>query len=39
VRSAPHRQSVAQLDGSHLDDPARWCTTWRAYQRKNASHA
>ncbi|HEY0533682.1 MAG TPA: aminomethyl-transferring glycine dehydrogenase subunit GcvPB [Actinoplanes sp.] len=38
VRTAPHRQAVAQLDGSHLDDPARWCTTWRAYQRKNAAH-
>jgi glycine dehydrogenase subunit 2 len=38
VRTAPHRQVVAQLDGSHLDDPAQWCTTWRAYQRKNPSH-
>jgi len=38
VRTAPHRQSVGQLDGSHLDDPGRWATTWRAYQRKNAAH-
>jgi glycine dehydrogenase subunit 2 len=37
VRTAPHRQVVAQLDGAGLDDPARWSTTWRAYQRKNAS--
>ncbi len=35
VRSAPHRQVVAQLDGTSLDDPARWATTWRAYRRKN----
>jgi len=36
VRTAPHNQVVAQIDGSSLDDPARWATTWRAYQRKNA---
>jgi glycine dehydrogenase subunit 2 len=35
VRSAPHNQVVAQLDGSTLDDPDRWATTWRAYRRKN----
>jgi glycine dehydrogenase subunit 2 len=35
VRSAPHKQVVAQLDGSTLDDPDRWATTWRAYRRKN----
>ncbi len=35
VRSAPHNQVVAQLDGSSLDDPKRWATTWRAYRRKN----
>jgi glycine dehydrogenase subunit 2 len=34
VRSAPHNQVVAQLDGAGLDDPSRWATTWRAYQRK-----
>ncbi|MGE0214251.1 aminomethyl-transferring glycine dehydrogenase subunit GcvPB [Mycolicibacterium sp.] len=36
VRSSPHSQVVAQLDPSGLDDPQRWATTWRAYQRKNA---
>ena len=35
VKSAPHNQVVAQIDGSSLDDPNRWATTWRAYQRKN----
>lgn len=35
VRSAPHNQVVAKLDGSALDDPARWATTWRAYRRKH----
>ncbi len=35
VRTAPHNQVVAKVDGSSLDDPARWATTWRAYRRKN----
>jgi glycine dehydrogenase subunit 2 len=35
VKSAPHNQVVAQIDASSLDDPSRWATTWRAYQRKN----
>jgi glycine dehydrogenase subunit 2 len=35
VKSAPHHQVVAKIDGSSLDDPSRWATTWRAYQRKN----
>jgi glycine dehydrogenase subunit 2 len=34
VRSAPHNQVVAQIDGTGLDDPDRWATTWRAYLRK-----
>jgi glycine dehydrogenase subunit 2 len=37
VKTAPHRQVVHQLDPSGLDDPARWATTWRAYQRKRAA--
>lgn len=35
VKSAPHRQVAGQLDPSALDDPARWATTWRAYQAKH----
>lgn len=34
VRTAPHNQSVHQIDPSDLDDPQRWAITWRAYQRK-----
>ena len=35
VRTAPHNQVVAQIDGSSLDDPAKWATTWAAHRRKN----
>jgi glycine cleavage system P protein (glycine dehydrogenase) subunit 2 len=37
VKRAPHRQVVHQLDPTGLDDPARWATTWRAYQRKQGA--
>jgi glycine dehydrogenase subunit 2 len=36
LRSAPHNQPAARIDGSGLDDPQRWATTWRAYRRKHA---
>jgi glycine dehydrogenase subunit 2 len=36
VRTAPHNQAVAQIDGSGLNDPATWATTWAAYRRKHA---
>ena len=35
VKTSPHNQGIHRLDGSGLDDPDRWATTWRAYQRKN----
>ena len=35
VRTAPHEQTVAQFDGTGLDGPDSWATTWRAYQRKH----
>jgi glycine dehydrogenase subunit 2 len=35
VKTAPHNQAIRQLDGTGLDDPARWATTWRAYRRKH----
>ena len=35
VRTSPHNQVVAQIDGSGLDDPDRWATTWSAYRRKH----
>jgi glycine dehydrogenase subunit 2 len=34
VTSAPHNQVVHKLADTDLDDPDRWATTWRAYQRK-----
>ncbi|MFO1048917.1 MAG: aminomethyl-transferring glycine dehydrogenase subunit GcvPB [Geminicoccaceae bacterium] len=37
VKSAPHRQPIAQIDGSGLDDPQRWAMTWRAWRRKQAT--
>jgi glycine dehydrogenase subunit 2 len=39
VRTAPHHQVTHRIDGTHLDDPAYWATTWRAYQRKHAAGA
>lgn len=36
VRTAPHEQAVAKIDGAHLDDPSRWATTWRAHLRKSS---
>ena len=35
VRSAPHHQVTHRVDGSGLDDPERWATTWRAYRAKH----
>lgn len=35
VRTAPHNQVVAQIDGSGLDDPEVWAVTWAAYRRKH----
>jgi glycine dehydrogenase subunit 2 len=39
VRSAPHRTAMHQFDADVLDDPARWASTWRAYQRKASGSA
>jgi len=39
VRSAPHSQAIHRVDGSGADDPARWATTWRAFERKRAAAA
>jgi len=35
VRTAPHRSVIHQVDFSGGNDPDRWATTWRAYQRKH----
>ena len=37
VRTAPHRQAIRQLDQSHINDPARFATTMRAWKRKAAA--
>jgi glycine dehydrogenase subunit 2 len=34
VKTSPHNQAVSRANTSELDDPKRWATTWRAYQRK-----
>jgi glycine dehydrogenase subunit 2 len=37
VKTAPHNQAIHKVDGSGANDPERWATTWRAYQRKQAA--
>jgi glycine dehydrogenase subunit 2 len=37
VRGAPHNQVVGKLDGTDLDDPANWATTWAAWRRKQGN--
>lgn len=34
VRTAPHNSTVHRNDESSLDDPEKWCITWRAYLKK-----
>jgi glycine dehydrogenase subunit 2 len=34
VKSAPHNQCVAQLDGTDLESHENWAMTWRAYRKK-----
>jgi glycine dehydrogenase subunit 2 len=39
VKSAPHRQVIAQPDLAHIDDPGYRATTWRGHLRKRARRA
>ena len=39
VKTAPHNQAIHQVDGSRVNEPGRWATTWRAHQRKAAAPA
>ena len=39
VQTAPHNQAIHKLDYTGANDPDRWATTWRAYQRKHARAA
>ena len=34
VKTAPHKGAIHQLKTDGMEDPDRWATTWRAYQRK-----
>jgi len=34
VKTAPHNHAIAQVDGSRVNEPDRWATTWRAARRK-----
>ena len=34
VKRAPHRQAIHQVDGSRVNEPDVWATTWRAHKRK-----
>ncbi|MEX0343510.1 MAG: aminomethyl-transferring glycine dehydrogenase subunit GcvPB [Rhizobiaceae bacterium] len=36
VKTAPHRQAIAQAKGDAFEDPALWAMTWRAWKRKQA---
>ncbi|MCU6708399.1 aminomethyl-transferring glycine dehydrogenase subunit GcvPB [Paenibacillus sp. J5C_2022] len=37
VKEAPHASTVHRIDESSLDDPDKWCTSWRVYLRKTCS--
>ena len=37
VKSAPHRQPIAQVQGEAFEDPAQWAMTWRAYRKKKSA--
>jgi len=39
VKTAPHNQALRQVDGSRVDQPDQWATTWRAHKRKAAQAA
>ena len=39
VKTAPHNSPIHQVDGSHVNDPDRWATTWRAHRRKSGAPA
>ncbi len=37
VKTAPHNQAIAHVNGAAFEDPALWAMTWRAYLRKRSS--
>lgn len=38
IYGAPHNSTIHQVDESSLDDPEKWCPTWRAYLRKTKAN-
>jgi glycine dehydrogenase subunit 2 len=34
VKTAPHNHPIHQVDGSRVNEPEHWATTWRAHRRK-----
>jgi glycine dehydrogenase subunit 2 len=34
IHDAPHNSTIHQVDESSLDDPDKWCPSWRVYLRK-----
>jgi glycine dehydrogenase subunit 2 len=40
VKNAPQNSTIHQLiEADYLDDPAKWCTSWRVYQEKVKNEA
>ncbi len=39
VRTAPHHAAIGKVLAEGCEDPARWATTWRAFQRKHGDAA
>jgi len=39
VRNAPHHAAIGKVLAEGCEDPARWATTWRAFQRKHGAQS
>jgi glycine dehydrogenase subunit 2 len=39
VKTAPHNAAIGKVLAEGCEDPARWATTWRAFQRKHGDAA
>lgn len=35
IKSAPNNSTIHRVDESSMDDPEKWCPTWRVYLRKS----
>lgn len=36
IHGAPHNSTIHEVDESSLDDPEKWCPTWRVYLEKTS---